>query len=287
MIDDEKGRELAISVFWRRLRKNRLAVVGLVVVILLILLAIFAPYIAPYHYAEQDLTQIFAPPSREHLLGTDNLGRDELSRLIYGSRLSLGIGICTVIIGLVLGSIIGIFAGFYSGRTDMILMRFLDIYQSIPGLILSIALATSLGPGIENAVIALGVGTMPLYARIIRASLLKVRSMEYIEAARAINANDFRIIMKHALPNTFAPLLVQITMSIGLSILSASMLSFIGLGAQPPSAEWGAMLTDGKNYIRTHGNMIMYPGIAMVITVLAFNLLGDGLQDALDPRLKN
>ena len=169
----------------------------------------------------------------------------------------------------------------------MVLMRFLDVYQSIPGLILSIALATSLGPGIENAIIALGIGTMPIYARIIRASLLKVRKMEYIEAARAINANDFRIVMKHAIPNAFAPLLVQITMSIGLSILSASMLSFIGLGAQPPSAEWGAMLTDGKDFIRTHSSMIMYPGIAMVVTVLAFNLLGDGLQDALDPRLKN
>lgn len=283
----EPKRELGISVFWRRLRKNKLAVAGLIVIILLLLIAIFAQFIAPYDYAEQDLTKIFAPPSKEHLLGTDNLGRDELSRLIYGTRLSLEIGVFSVLIGVVFGTLIGTFAGFYGGAIDMILMRFLDIYQSIPGLILSIALATSLGPGLENAIIAIGVGTMSIYARIIRASLLKVRSMEYIEAARAINATDFRIVLKHALPNAFAPLLIQITMSIGYSILGASMLSFIGLGAQPPSAEWGAMLTAGKDFIRTHGSLITYPGIAMVITVLAFNLLGDGLQDALDPRLKN
>jgi len=287
VIEAETRMEPKISVFWRRLRKNKLAVAGLVIIVILVIIAIFAPYIAPYNYAEQDLTQIFAPPSVAHLLGTDDFGRDMLSRLIYGTRLSLEIGIFSVLIGVVLGTILGTFAGFYSGKTDMVLMRFLDIYQSIPGLILSIALATSLGPGLENAIIALGVGTMPVYARIIRASLLRVRSMEYIEAARAINASDFRIVIKYAMPNAFAPLLVQITMSIGLSILSASMLSFIGLGAQPPLAEWGAMLTAGKDYIRTNSSMIMYPGIAMVITVLAFNLFGDGLQDALDPRLKN
>jgi peptide/nickel transport system permease protein len=287
IIVNEAKKEAAISVFWRRLRKNKLAVVGLFIIILLVLVATFAPFIAPYDFAEQDLMNTFAPPSREHLLGTDDLGRDELSRLIYGTRQSLQIGVFSVAIGVTIGTILGTLAGFYGGRADMLLMRFLDVYQSIPGLLLSIALATSLGPGLENAIIAIGVGTMSVYARIIRASLLRVRSMEYIEAARAINANDFRIVMKHALPNAIAPLLITVTMSIGQSILSASMLSFIGLGAQPPTAEWGAMLTAGKDFMRTHGSLITYPGIAMLITVLSFNLLGDGLRDALDPRLKN
>lgn len=287
IIVSEAKREAGISIFWRRLRKNKLAVVGLAVIILLILVAIFAPFIAPYDYAEQDLLNTFAPPSKEHLLGTDDLGRDELSRLIYGTRQSLQIGVFSVAIGVTIGTIFGTIAGFYGGRMDMILMRFLDVYQSIPGLLLSIALATSLGPGLENAIIAIGVGTMSVYARIIRASLLRVRSMEFIEAARAINANDFRIVLRHALPNAIAPLLITVTMSIGQSILSASMLSFIGLGAQPPIAEWGAMLTAGKDFMRTHGSLITYPGIAMLITVLSFNLLGDGLRDALDPRLKN
>ena len=287
MVVPEAKKEAGISIFWRRLRKNKLAVIGLFVIILLILIAAFAPLIAPYGYAEQDLLNTFAPSSREHILGTDDLGRDELSRLIYGTRQSLQIGVFSVAIGMFIGTILGTIAGFYGGRADMLLMRFLDIYQSIPGLLLSIALATSLGPGLENAIIAIGVGTMSVYARIIRASLLRVRSMEFIEAARAINANDFRIIIKHALPNAIAPLLITITMSIGQSILSASMLSFIGLGAQPPTAEWGAMLTAGKDFMRTHGSLITYPGIAMLITVLSFNLLGDGLRDALDPRLKN
>ncbi len=283
----EAKKESNISIVWRRLRKNKLAVAGLIIIALLVLIAIFAPLIAPYDYAEQDLTNTFAPPSREHLLGTDDLGRDELSRLIYGTRQSLQIGVFSVAIATVLGTTLGVFAGFYGGKVDILLMRFLDIYQSIPGLLLSIALATSLGPGLNNAIIAIGVSTMSVYARIIRASLLKVRSMEYIEAARAINATDFRIVMKYALPNAIAPLLISITMNIGNSILAASMLSFIGLGAQPPVAEWGAMLTAGKDFIRTHGSLITYPGIAMVISVLSFNLLGDGLRDALDPRLKN
>lgn len=275
-----------LKTFFKRLAKNKLAVVGLVIIVLLILIALLAPVIAPYGYAEQDLKNTFAGSSSEHLLGTDNLGRDVLSRLIYGSRQSLQIGILSVALGAALGTVFGIFAGYYGGLVDNILMRILDIYQSIPGLILSIVLAVTLGPGLNNAIIALGIGTMPMYARIIRASLLQVRNMEYIEAARAINANDFRIVLKYALPNAISPLIVQITMSIGLSILAAAMLSFIGLGAQPPIAEWGAMLTEGKSFIREHGYLITYPGIAIVISVLAFNLFGDGLRDALDPRLK-
>lgn len=277
----------AVKTFFKRLSKNKLAIAGLVVIVLLVLLAIFGPLIAPYSYKEQDLSNTFAKSSPEHLLGTDNLGRDVLSRLIYGTRQSLLIGVMSVAIGAILGTTFGVFAGYYGGMVDNILMRFLDIYQSIPGLLLSIVLAVSLGPGLKNAIIALGIGTMPIYARIVRAPLLQIRNMEYIEAARALNASDFRIIMKYALPNAIAPLIIQITMSIGLSILAASMLSFIGLGAQPPVAEWGAMLTEGKTYMREYSYLITYPGIAIVLSVLAFNLLGDGLRDALDPRLKN
>lgn len=270
-----------------RLAKNKLAMAGLIVIVLLIILAVLAPVIAPYGYDQQDLNSIYSQSSKEHLLGTDRLGRDILSRLIYGTRQSLRIGIISVAIAAFFGTILGSIAGFYGGKTDNILMRILDIYQSIPGMLLSIALAASLGPGINNAILAIGISTIPAYAHIIRASIMTVREKEYIEAAMAINAGDFRIITKHVLPNAIAPLIVEITMNIGNSILAAATLSFIGLGAQPPSPEWGAMLCEGRNFMRDYGYLVIYPGICIMTSVLSFNLLGDGLRDALDPRLKN
>lgn len=270
-----------------RLAKNKLAMAGLIVILLLILIAVLAPVIAPYNYATQDLKATYAAPSKEHLLGTDKLGRDILSRLIYGTRQSLKIGMLSVAIASVRGTILGSIAGFYGGKADNILMRLLDIYQSIPAMLLSIALAASLGPGINNAIIAIGISTIPAYARIIRASIMTVREKEFIEAAIAINASDYRIIIKHVLPNAISPLIVEITMNIGNSILAAATLSFIGLGAQPPSPEWGAMLVEGRNYMRDYGHLVIYPGICIMVSVLSFNMLGDGLRDALDPRLKN
>ena len=270
-----------------RLAKNKLAMLGFIIICLMILLAFAAPLVAPYDYAAQDLKNVYAEPSTQHLLGTDKLGRDIFSRLIYGTRQSLRIGVFSVAIAAVLGTTLGSIAGFYGGMVDNVLMRFLDIYQSIPGMLLSIALAASLGPGINNAILAIGISTIPAYARIIRASILTVRGKEYIEAATAINASDFRIITHHVLPNAIAPLIVEITMNIGNSILAAATLSFIGLGAQPPSTEWGAMLCEGRNYMRDHGFLVIYPGICIMASVLSFNLLGDGLRDALDPRLKN
>lgn len=270
-----------------RLAKNKLAMLGLIIIVLMMLLAVAAPVVAPYDYMEQDYSSIYASPSEEHLLGTDRLGRDILSRLIFGARQSLRIGVLSVAIAAVLGTIMGSIAGFYGGRIDNFLMRFLDIYQSIPGMLLSIALAASLGPGINNAILAIGISTIPAYARIIRASILTVREKEYIEAAIAINASDARIIVKHVLPNAIAPLIVEITMNIGNSILAAATLSFIGLGAQPPAPEWGAMLCEGRNYMRDYGYLVIYPGICIMASVLSFNLLGDGLRDALDPRLRN
>lgn len=270
-----------------RLMKNKLAVVGLVVIILLILIAIFAPFLAPYGYEEQDLMATYQSPNATHLLGTDNLGRDILSRLIYGSRQSLRIGVLSVAIAATLGITFGSIAGFYGGRLDNVLMRILDIYQSVPAMLLSIALAAALGPGINNAILAIGISTMAEYARLIRAQILTVREREFVEAARAINAGDGRIILKHVLPNAFAPLIVSITMNIGNSILAAATLSFIGLGAQPPLPEWGAMLSAGRSYMRDYGYLVIIPGICIMVSVLAFNLLGDGLRDALDPRMKN
>lgn len=270
-----------------RLMKNKLAVVGGIVIILLILIAIFAPLLAPYAYETQDLMSTYQPPNAAHPFGTDNLGRDILSRMIYGTRQSLRIGVLSVAIASILGITFGSIAGFYGGRLDNVLMRILDIYQSVPAMLLSIALAAALGPGINNAILAIGISTMSDYARMIRAQILTVREREFVEAARAINASDGRIVIKHIIPNAFAPLIVSITMNIGNSILAAATLSFIGLGAQPPLPEWGAMLSAGRSYMRDYGYLVIIPGICIMISVLAFNLLGDGLRDALDPRMKN
>ncbi|MCJ7836090.1 ABC transporter permease [Cuneatibacter sp. NSJ-177] len=271
----------------RRLFKNKLAIAGLVFIVLLIFIMIFADFLAPYGYAEQDFTATYQGPSAEHLLGTDHLGRDILSRLIYGSRISMEIAVLSVALSATIGITIGAIAGFYGGKIDNLLMRFLDIYQSIPVLILSIAIATSLGPGVTNTILALAISVCPSYARLMRASVMTVRDKEYIEAARSINANDARIILRHALPNAFSPMIVNITMTIGSSMLTAATLSFVGLGAQPPSPEWGAMLTAAKSYIRDYPYMITSPGVCIMLSVLSFNVLGDGLRDALDPRLKN
>lgn len=269
-----------------RLAKNKLAMLGLVIIILMVGAAIAAPLIAPYDYTTPDYTQIYAKSSPEHLLGTDRMGRDILSRLIYGGRQSLRIGVLSVALAAVVGTFFGAIAGYYGKWVDNLLMRILDIYQSIPGMLLSIAMAASLGPGINNAILAIGISTIPAFARIIRASILTVRENEYIEAAVAINASDARIIMKHVLPNAISPLIVQITMNIGSAILMAATLSYIGLGAQPPEPEWGAMLTEGHNYMRDYGYLVIYPGICIMASVLSFNMLGDGLRDALDPRLR-
>ena len=215
------------------------------------------------------------------------MGRDILSRLIYGSRQSLQIGLLAVAIAAVVGIVIGAVAGYFGGWIDNIIMRFLDIYQSIPYLLLCVTLAAVLGPSLKNAIIAIGVGMVPPNARLMRASILSVREMEYVEAAKSINASNLRIILRHIIPNSISPMIVSITMGMGNAILAGSAMSFIGLGAQPPIPEWGAMISDARNYMRANPMLAVYPGLCVIITVLAFNLLGDGLRDALDPRLKN
>jgi len=282
----KKSRSRSAKVF-RHLKKNKLALVGMIIIILLIILAVIAPYIMPFDYDYQDVDAVLISHSKEHFLGTDNLGRDVLSRLIYGTRVSLTMGLIIVVIGAVIGIILGGIAGFYGGRTDNYIMRFLDIYQSIPSILLAIALATAMGPGIKSAVIALGVASFPKYARLIRASILQIRGLEYVEASRVIGASDIRILITHILPNAFSPMIVFITMYVGSSILVAASLSFIGLGAQAPLPEWGAMLSGGRSLMRDYPTLVLYPGIMIMITVLAFNLFGDGLRDALDPRLND
>ena len=276
-----------LSEIWRRLKKNKAAVVSMFVILFVVLVAIFADFLAPYPYDQQDYTKSFAPPSWDNLLGCDKLGRDLFSRIVYGSRQSLQLGVVAVAIASSIGIVIGAIAGYYGGWTDTLIMRALDIYQSIPMFLLCVTLAAVLGPSLRNAIIAIGISMMPGPARLMRASILTVREAEFIDAAKAVNVGNGRIIRKHIIPNAIAPMIVNITMSIGNSVLSGAGLSFIGLGAQPPIPEWGALINDARNIIRDHGSLALYPGICIMITVLAFNLLGDGLRDALDPRLKN
>lgn len=285
--EKKRKKESQIAGVMKRLKRNKFAMAGLVIIILLILVAIFADVLAPYGYAEQDLKNTFASPSAEHLCGTDKLGRDVFSRLIYGARESLMIGFLSVLLAASIGMVLGALAGFYGGVVDNLLMRFLDIYQSIPNILLSMVLATALGASTQNTIIALGISTIPLHARILRSQFMVCRDQEYVEAAVATNANDFEIMWKHVLPNAIPPMIVQITMSLGLSILAGATLSFLGLGAQPPSPEWGTMISEGRNYLRNFPHLALAPGLCIMVTVLSFNLLGDGLRDALDPKLKD
>lgn len=271
---------------WRRLRKNKMAMISLGVMIVLIVCAIFARWIAPYGYDEQNLKETFVYPCWKHLLGTDNLGRDIFSRIVYGAQISLSVGLIAVGIAVVVGGSLGAIAAFYP-KMDNIIMRFMDIFMAIPSLLMAMAITTALGSGTRNLMIAVGLSSMPQYARIMRASVLTVKEQEYVEAAGSIGASNFRIIIRHVFPNAFAPLLVQATLGVGNAILSASTLSFLGLGIQPPTPEWGSMLSTGRNFIRQYWPMTIFPGVAIMLVVYALNILGDGLRDALDPKLKN
>lgn len=271
---------------WRRLRKNRMAMFGLCVLVLLVFLAIFADVVAPYGYDEQNYSQMLELPSWQHIMGTDNYGRDIFSRIVYGTRISLLIGFISLAISTVVGSILGACAGYFSGASDTIIMRGSDILMAIPRTVLAIAIATTLGPGLVNAMIAVAIGTIPSFTRVVRASTLTVKDQEYVEAARAIGASNFHIIKKYIFPNVLAPIIVQATLGVGTAILLAASLSFLGIGISPPTPEWGSMLSAARSYMRDYWHMVLFPGLAIMITVLALNLFGDGLRDALDPKLK-
>ena len=269
-----------------RLRKSPLAMFGLIFIVFLAFVAIFADVLAPYPYQKQNLMHSYETPSRQFWLGTDEFGRDILSRLIYGARISLQVGFIAVGIALVIGGMLGAVAGYYGGWIDNGIMRLMDVLLSVPKTLLAIAIAASLGPGLFNLMIAVGIAAVPNYARIVRGSVLSIREMEFIEAARAVGSSDLRIILKHILPNSMAPIIVQSTLGVASAILNAAGLSFIGLGIQPPYPEWGAMLSGGRQYIRDYAHLTLYPGLAIMLTILALNFLGDGLRDALDPKLK-
>lgn len=286
VIPKNSNRESQFRIVSRRLAKNPSAVIGFVVASLLVLMALFAPLIVPYSIDGQDLFNTRAAPSKAHLFGTDELGRDVLSRVIYGSRFSLSIGVLSVLVGTSLGMLFGAVAGYFGGMVDNLIMRFVDILQSIPGILLAITVSVVLGPGFMNSMLALAIGAIPMSARLLRASILGIRTEEYLEAAISINARTSRIILKHVLPNSFAPVLVSATMMVGHVILGAAMLSFIGLGIQPPTPEWGAMIAGGRSLIRSAPHMVTFPGIFIMLAVLSVNLFGDGLRDALDPKLK-
>lgn len=269
-----------------RLRRNKAAMFGLIVLIILIVCAIIPQYIAPYGYDDQNYSERFLPPSLTHLMGTDNFGRDIFSRIIYGCRTSVQIGLISVGIAAVVGGILGAVAAFYGGATDNIIMRCLDVLLAIPSTLLAISIAASLGPGLFNLMVAVGISSVPTYARVVRASVLTVKGQEFVEAAKAVGASDFRMIFSHMIPNAIAPVIVQATLGVAGAILSAAGLSFLGLGIEPPTPEWGSMLSSGRQYIRDYWYVVTFPGLAIMLTVFALNLFGDGLRDALDPRLK-
>lgn len=286
-VETQKKRSMALEI-WRRLRKNKMAMLGLVILVMLALTAIFADVIADYDtkVIAQDIKNRLQGPSMEHWCGTDEFGRDIFARLVHGSRVSLVVGLISVSISLLMGGALGAIAGYYGGRVDNVIMRIMDIFLAVPSILLAMTIVAALGTSLINVMLAIGVSGIPGYARIVRASVMSIKDQEFVEASRAIGAKSPTTIFREILPNCLAPIIVQATLSVAGAILSTASLSFIGLGVQPPSPEWGAMLSGGRNYLRDALHLTLFPGLAIVITILALNLLGDGLHDALDPRLK-
>lgn len=282
----ETKRNSLLRLMLRELFRSPLVIFGLAVVMVVAALALFAPYIAPYDPTEINFNAMTASPSSAHILGTDDMGRDIASRIIYGSRIDLLVGFITILGAVLIGLPIGAIAAYQGGWTDEIIMRITDIFLSFPSLILAMALAAALGPGLMHAMEAMLITWWPWYTRLVRGQVLSVKENTYVEAAKASGASDVWIILRHIIPNCLSPIIVQGTMDIGNAILTAASLSFIGLGAQPPVPEWGAMITIGRNYIQQYWWMATFPGIAILLTVMGFNLFGDGLRDSLDPRIR-
>ncbi|MGB6780389.1 MAG: ABC transporter permease [Planococcus citreus] len=281
----EKKREKYIVTTMKRLFKNKLAIVGLVIVILQIILALFAPFMTAYDPAAQNLANRELPVFSEgHWLGTDNYGRDVWSRIVFGARISLVVGITAVSLGLIGGTILGLLAGYYR-KLDAIIMRFVDLLFSFPGILLAMLIIAILGTSLVNVAIAISIWSIPTCARIVRGSVLSIKEKEYIMAMRSMGASDLRIMIRHILPNASAPIIVFATMRMATAILSTAALSYLGLGAQPPTPEWGAMISQGQDFMWSAPHLTIVPGIAIMLTVFAFNVLGDGLRDALDPNM--
>ena len=274
---------------WQRLKRNKMAMLGLVIMTFVVFAAILAGFIADYESVviAQNLGERLQGPSARYWLGTDEFGRDIFARLIHGARVSLLVGVLSVGISIMIGGALGAVAGYYGSRLDDMIMRVMDIFLAVPSILLAIAIVSALGASLTNLMLAIAISNIPTFARVVRASVLSLRDQEFIEAARAIGASDARIIFRHIIPNSLAPVIVQGALGVAIAILSTAGLSFIGLGIQPPEPEWGSMLAGGRQYLRHAWHVTTFPGLAIMITILALNLLGDGLRDALDPRLKH
>lgn len=283
---DYKKRSQAKEI-WRRFKKNKSSIAGMIIISILIFCAIFAKQIAPFDPVKQDYAHVLEHPSSNHIFGTDEFGRDIFSRIIYGARTSLSVGLISVSIAVFFGGSLGAIAGYFGGKLDTVIMRIMDIFLAIPSVLFNISIIAALGPGIVNMMIAVGISSIPRYARLMRGSVLQIKNQEFIEAAVASGALDFFIIMYHVIPNSLAPIIVQATLNVGSAIIACAGLSFIGVGISPPTPEWGAMLSNGRDLLRNHSYITAFPGLAIMITVLSLNLMGDGLRDAFDPKLKN
>jgi len=285
--DAAAGRHSQWGDVLHRLFRNKLSVVGLVIVSIIVLAVIFAPLLTRYDYSAQDPTNRFAFPSLEHLCGTDNYGRDIFARLLFGGRISLLVALMAVIISMGSGVILGSLAGYFGGWVDIVISRFLDILMAIPQMLLAVALSSALGGGLVNTALACSIGGIPSAARLLRATVLTIRDQEFVEAALATGCTKRRLIFRHIIPNTIAPLIVDTTMRIGGSIMAISGLSFIGLGVTPPTPEWGAILSSSQDYIRDFYPLVLFPGVIIMLTTFGFSVFGDGLRDALDPKMKD
>ena len=280
-------RASVIPSLWRLFARRRTALIGAAILLILLFLSLAAPLLSAHDPEKMVLSQVLRPPSREFPLGTDYLGRDMWTRLLYGGRLSLMIGLLAVAVGLVIGLPLGAVSGYFSGRTDLVIQRIADVLLAFPGFLLSLSLVAVLGVGLQNVIIAVGIAALPSFIRLVRGSVLSIRELPYVEAARAIGVPDRAILFRHILPNAMSPVIVQATLNLGTAILLAAGLGFLGLGVRPPTPEWGTMLGEGRSYIFSAWHVATFPGIAIFLAVLGFNLLGDGLRDALDPRLRH
>ncbi len=282
--DNQVGKS-AMQIFMRKMLNRPQAMIGLAILLVMAILAVLAPYICKYDYMTLNFGAMFQAPNSEHLLGTDDLGRDILSRILYGGRYSLSIGILSVAVAGGGGLVLGAIAGYFGGQVDNLIMRFLDIFHAIPQVLMAVCVSAAFGPGFINTVFAVGIAGVPNFARTIRAQILQVRGLEYVEAAQSINCSKPRIIFSHVIPNAMTPFIIHCTLAIANGLIVASTLSYIGLGVQPPTPEWGAMLSGARSYVSTYPYLMYCPGIFIMVTVLSFNLLGDAIRDALDPRL--
>ena len=285
--DNNKVKFSRLNDFLRKFRKQKSAIFALVILLILVLIAIFCYQIAPYGINEYDYSSVLQGPSAAHWFGTDEFGRDLFSRILCGTRISLTVGLCAVTVGAISGTVLGLIAGYYGGIAESLIMRMCDVLFAFPGIILAIAIIAILGSGMTNVVIAVAVFSMPTFCRLVRSSVLATKESVYVQAERSLGATDSRILFKHILPAAFPNIIVQYTMSIGNSIMTASSLSFLGMGAPAPTPEWGLILSTGRTYMVNAVHMMLFPGLAIFITVLCFNLLGDGLRDALDPKLSD